>query len=59
MERKQSKHFVYPIGFDLLVVEDDSNSALVNSRAFTKYGAQAESARDGNVGLQKIKMDLY
>jgi CheY-like chemotaxis protein len=49
----------YPNGLDRLVVEDDPNSVLMNSSAFTKYGAQVETARDSNVGLQKIQMDLY
>jgi len=46
-------------GLDLLVVEDDATSALLISRALSKYGARVEIAVNGIAGLQKFQAQRY
>jgi CheY-like chemotaxis protein len=42
-------------GLELLVVEDDATSALLISRALSKYGAKVEIAVNGIAGLQQFQ----
>ena len=46
-------------GLDVLVVEDDAVSALLVSRALSKYGAWVETASNGSEALARLEEKRY